>query len=87
MRSLARDWTVAWGVAGDSTTRPNQRYEIPQHTMVRSGSQVHNKPNVHAVMVPMSQPIGGWHVTSMTGRSRSTLPNQMSHEYRDQTYC
>ena len=26
-RPLARDWTVAWGVAGNSTTRPNQRYE------------------------------------------------------------
>ena len=24
-RPLARDWTVAWGVAGDSTTRPEQR--------------------------------------------------------------
>ena len=59
--------------------------KMPQHTMVRSGSQVHNKPNVHAVMVPMSQPIGGWHMTSMTGRSRSTLPNQVSHKYRDQT--
>ena len=41
--------------------------KMPQHTMVGSGSQVHNKPNVHAVMVPMSQPIGGWHMTSMTG--------------------
>ena len=27
MRPLARDWTVAWGVAGDSTTRPEQRDE------------------------------------------------------------
>ena len=29
-----------------------------------------DNPNDHAVMVPMSQPTGGWHVTSMTGRSR-----------------
>ena len=59
--------------------------KMPHQMMVRSGSQLHNKPNVRAVMVPMSQPIGGWHVTSMTGQSRSTLPNQVSHEYRDQT--
>ena len=85
MRPVAHDWTVTWGVAGYSATHQTKGTKMPQHTMVRSQSQVHNKPNVHAVMVPMSQPIGGWHVTSMTGRSRSTLPNQVSHEYRDQT--
>ena len=55
------------------------------HKMVaRAGRQLHNEPNVHAVMVPMAQPIGGWHVTSMTGRSRSTLPKPVSHGDKEQ---
>ena len=45
----------------------------------------HDNPNDHAVMVPMSQPTGGWHVTSMTGRSRPLRPEQMTHDYRNQT--
>ena len=28
--------------------------------------QPQEQPNVHAAMMPMSQPVGGWHVTSMT---------------------
>ena len=55
------------------------------HEMVaRAGRQLHNEPNVHAVMVPMAQPIGGWHVTSMTGQSRSTLPKPVSHGDKEQ---
>ena len=55
------------------------------HEMVaRAGRQLDNEPNVHAVMVPMAQPIGGWHVTSMTGRSRSTLPKTMSPGDKEQ---
>ena len=84
---LGRDHSHATGQShGESqaTAQHNQTKgtKIPHQTSVRSGSQLHNKPNVHAVMVPMSQPTGGWHVTSMTGRSRSTLPNPVSHEYR-----
>ena len=59
----------------DQTQGTKKSHEL----VARSGSQGHNKPNVHAGMVPMAQPIGGWHVTSMTGRLRSTLPKQMSH--------
>ena len=56
----------------------------PHEMVARAGSQLHNKPNVHAVMVPMAQPIGGWHVTSMTRQSRSTLPKQVTHGYKEQ---
>ena len=41
----------------------------PHEMVAQAGSQLHNEPNIHAVMVPMAQPIGGWHVTSMTRRS------------------
>ena len=51
-------------------------------TMVRSETQPSNKQNVHAVMQPMSQPVGGWHVTSMTGQSRPTMTNPMSQDHR-----
>ena len=40
--------------------------------------------NDHAVMVPMIQPTGGWHVTSVTSRSRPTRPQQMTHDQRNQ---
>ena len=61
---LGRDHSHATGQShGESqaTAQHDQTkgMKMPQHTMVRSGSQVQNKPNVHAVMVPMSQPIGG----------------------------
>ena len=52
--------------------------------VARAGRQLDNEPNVHAVMVPMAQPIGGWHVTSMTRQSRSTLPKTMSHGDKEQ---
>ena len=51
-------------------------------TMVRSETQPSNEQNVHAVMQPMSQPVGGWHVTSMTEQSRLTMTNPMSHAHR-----
>ena len=35
-------------------------------TMMRSETQPSTKQNVYAVMQPMSQPVGGWHMTSMT---------------------
>ena len=34
--------------------------------IVKQDEQPQDAPNVHAVMVPMSQLVGGWHVTSMT---------------------
>ena len=46
----------------DWTTRP----QPVDKTMGRSETQPSNKQNVHAVMQAMSQPVGGWHVTSMT---------------------
>ena len=49
-------------------------YHKPLHkTMVRGTEQVSNTPSVHAVMTPMSQPLGGWHVTSMTEQPRLTM--------------
>ena len=33
--------------------------------------QITSKQNVPTDMAPMSQPVGGWHVTSMTGRAKS----------------
>ena len=35
-------------------------------TIVKRDEQPLDAPNVHAVMMPMSQPVGGWHVTSTT---------------------
>ena len=34
-----------------------------------------NKHNVPTGMTPMSQLVGGWHVTSMTGQGNSTMSN------------
>ena len=42
-----------------------------------------NTPNVHTVMTPMPQPVGGWHVTSMTGQMNSTMSH---HNLHDQTH-
>ena len=38
--------------------------------MVNPRGQPQDQPNVHAVMMPMSQLVGGWHVTSMTKQPR-----------------
>ena len=35
-------------------------------TIVKQDEQPQDEPNVHAVMVPMLQQVGGWHMTSMT---------------------
>ena len=51
-------------------------------TLGRSERQSSNKQNVHAVMQPMSQPVGAWHVTSMTRQSRLAMTNPMSHDNR-----
>ena len=34
--------------------------------LVKRDEQPQDEPNVHTVMVPMAQLVGGWHVTSMT---------------------
>ena len=34
------------------------------------GGQPRDQPNVPAVMMPMSQSVGGWHVTSMSKQPR-----------------
>ena len=57
--------------------------EMPGKMTARPRDKQHD--NVHAVMVPMSQPIGGWHVTSMTSRSRPTRPHHMTHDHTDPT--
>ena len=62
----------------DWTTSP----QSGDKTMVVSETQPSHKQNVHAVMQPMSQPVGGWHVTSMSGQSRSTMTAPISHDHR-----
>ena len=52
-------------------------------TMVRPEGQPSNKRNVHTVMTPMPQPVGGWHVTSTTRQARLTKSNQIPHDYGD----
>ena len=42
-------------------------------TMGRVTRQSSNKQNVHAVMTPMTQPLGGWHVTSMTEQTKLAM--------------
>ena len=44
-------------------------------TMGRVTGQSSNKQNVQAVMTPMSQPLGGWHVTSMTKQAKLAMTN------------
>ena len=34
--------------------------------LVKRNKQPQEEPKVHTVMVPMAQPVGGWHVTSRT---------------------
>ena len=71
---------------GESHTPPphNQRsYLIPTHKMMgRRTEQTSTTPNVHAVMTPMSQPLGGWHVTSMTEQPRLPMTD---HEQSNMT--
>ena len=39
----------------------------PSNETIRNwDEQPQEQPSVQAVMAPMSQPVGGWHVTSMT---------------------
>ena len=59
--------------------------EMPDKMTAQARDKQHGNINDHAVMVPMSQPTGGWHVTSMTGRSRLTQPQHMTHDHRNQT--
>ena len=38
----------------------------PSNETIKNGDeQPQEQPSVQAVMAPMSQPVGGWHVTSM----------------------
>ena len=92
-RPLACDWAVAGGVGGGGGggSQATGQYEqtkateMPGKMTAQSRDKQPDNPNVHAVMVPMSQPIGGWHVTSMTGRSRPTRPHHVTHDYTDPT--
>ena len=43
--------------------------------------QATSKQNVPTGMTPMSQPVGGWHVTSMTGRAKSTMSNHVLDDH------
>ena len=84
---LGQDHSHATGqLQGQSqATVQHDRTKCPKSwdkTMVRSETHPSNKQNVHAFMQPMSQPVGGWHVTSMTGQPRLTMTNPMSHDHR-----
>ena len=59
--------------------------EMPGQTTARPRDNQHNSQKVQAAMAPMAQPIGGWHVTSMTGCSRSTRPRLVTHDYTGPT--
>ena len=63
--------TKATEMAGQATARPRDKQ--------------HNSQKVQAVMAPMAQPIGGWHVTSMTDCSRATRPHLVTHDYTGPT--
>ena len=59
--------------------------ERPGQTTGRPRDEQHNSQKVQSVMAPMTQPVGGWHVTSMTGRSRPTRPHRVTHDYTGPT--
>ena len=42
-----------------------------------------NKHNVPPGMTPMSQPVGGWHVTSMTGQGNATMSTHRFDDHAD----
>ena len=44
---------------------------LAKKMMAPMTKQITSKQNVPTDMAPMSQPVGGWHVTSMTGRAKS----------------
>ena len=61
----------------DQANRPKLQ---DQATEMMSAPSV-DKPHVPSVMTPMAQPLGGWHVTSMTGQPKRAIsihdqPNQ-----------
>ena len=47
--------------------------------------QAPDKQNVPTGMTPMSQPVRGWHVISMTGRAKSTMSNHMLNDHVNNT--
>ena len=65
----------------DQTNCPNPA----KQPMERVAKQSLNQQNVHTVITPMSQPVGGWHVTSMTGQARSTMSDNMIHDHVNET--
>ena len=56
---------------------------LAKKMMAPMTKQITNKQNVPTGMVPMSQPVGGWHVTSMTGRAKSTMSNHVLDDHAD----
>ena len=87
---MGRDHSHATGqLLGQSHTtgqyEQTKATEMPGQMTARRRDKQHDSQNVQAVMAPMAQPIGGWHVTSMTGRSRPTRPHPVTHDYTDPT--
>ena len=56
---------------------------LAKKMMAPMTKQITNKQNVPTGMAPMSQPVGGWHVTSMTGRAKSTMSTHMLDDHAD----
>ena len=56
---------------------------LAKKMMALMTKQITNKQNVPTGMAPMSQPVGGWHVTSMTGRAKSTMSNHVLEDHAD----
>ena len=46
----------------------------PNKMLVKRDQQPQDEPKVHTVMVPMAQPVGGWHVTSRTKHHEQNVP-------------
>ena len=87
---LGREHSHATGQSqGQShTTEQYEQTKATERPGQTTGRPRDNQPNsqkVQSVMAPMAQPIGGWHVTSMTGRSRPTRPHLVTHDYTGPT--
>ena len=70
------------------TTQSDEPTNCPKPTKTQVGlmtKQSTNPPNVHTVMTPMPQPVGSWHVTSMTGQMNSTMSHNKLHDQTHKT--
>ena len=67
---------------GESHMPPPQNQKISLQPTNKTVGRSSTITNVHAVMTPMSQPLGGWHVTSRTEQPRLRMT---AHEQSKKT--